>query len=117
MENKRMNYGTIKVVEMDGIGKDFIVTLCNNKGLFNKYRVHVAINNGISASIIKSNKNKFTNEVINKNTVANLMNFVGAFDHFQKDLKLNDKYLYAFMDKDCLIPACNIQYKKIGGTN
>ena len=117
MGNKRMNYGTVEVVEMDGIGKDFIVTLCNNKGLFNKYRVHVAINNGISASIIKSNKNKFTNEVINKNTVANLMNFVSTFDNLQKDLKPGDKYLYAFIDEPEFIPSWDIQYKKIGGTN
>ena len=107
MGNKRMNYGTVEVEEMDGIGKDFIVTLCNNSGLSNKYRVHVAINNGVSASTIKSNKNKFTNEVINNNAVATLMNFVSTFD----------KYLYAFIDEPEFIPSWNIQYKKIGGTN
>ena len=117
MGNKRMNYGTIKVVEMDGIGKAFIVTLCNNKGLSNKYRVHVAINNSVSASTIKSNKNKFVNEVINKNAIDTLMNFVSTFGYLQKDLKLDDKYLYAFIDKDEFIPAGEIQYKKIGGTN
>lgn len=117
MGNKRMNYGTVEVEEMDGIGKDFIVTLCNNSGLSNKYRVHVAINNGVSASTIKSNKNKFTNEVINNNAVATLMNFVSTFDYLQKDLKPGDKYLYAFIDEPEFIPSWNIQYKKIGGTN